>query len=206
MGGYPGYDRGQKGRVGLHLHNSLPVLPPDIDQKFWIPKYDEIVELLGLNPEEDRKATRFIHDQFLGKKTHISGILYDLLGRIRSKFVTIFGCGPSLDDQISIIGPHLGSVSKIAADGATTALLESELMPDVIITDLDGYVPDIIECSKKGAIVLLHAHGDNREAVESWLPDLETVIPLTQTEPTEIVRNYGGFTDGDKCLFLASAF
>ncbi len=129
----------------------------------------------------------------------------NLLG---DRLVLILGCGPRLDDQLADMVPILEvvQVPKIAADGATSALVDLGLRPDVIVTDLDGHVPDISACSRKGTIIVLHAHGDNLEAVKRWLPSLRNVLPVTQTKPTSIVRNYGGFTDGDKCLFLASAF
>jgi uncharacterized Rossmann fold enzyme len=82
--------------------------------------------------------------------------------------------------------------------------METGIIPQVVVTDLDGYLPDIIQASQRGALIILHPHGDNREAVARYAPDLVNVIPVTQTEPTEIVRNFGGFTDGDKCLFLSS--
>jgi uncharacterized Rossmann fold enzyme len=94
----------------------------------------------------------------------------------------------------------------IAADGSTSALLDAGILPDIIVTDLDGDVPRIIDASKQGSIVFLHAHGDNTAPVAFHLELLQNVVPITQTEPTEIVRNFGGFTDGDKCVFLANAF
>jgi uncharacterized Rossmann fold enzyme len=126
---------------------------------------------------------------------------------LESRPAVVFGCGPGLDEQLQAMLPGLRSLraTKIAADGATSALLEQSILPDIIVTDLDGHVPDIVRCSESGSKIVLHGHGDNVVEVLKWLPRLRNVIPITQTEPTTIVRNFGGFTDGDKCLHLAAA-
>jgi uncharacterized Rossmann fold enzyme len=138
----------------------------------------------------------------------LAGLIRRLEKLIRATTVIVFGCGPSLKSGIREMAPLLPALGSptIAADGATSALLEAGVRPDIIVTDLDGNVSDIAEASRDGSIVLLHAHGDNMDSVVEWLPRIDSVLPLTQTEPTALVRNFGGFTDGDKCLYLAAAF
>ncbi|MEA1869387.1 MAG: 6-hydroxymethylpterin diphosphokinase MptE-like protein, partial [Euryarchaeota archaeon] len=87
-----------------------------------------------------------------------------------------------------------------------TVLMANRMIPDVIVTDLDGTIEDIISASRKGSFVVVHAHGDNIPAVESVVPLLSwKVLGTTQAEPFDGIYNFGGFTDGDRCVFLAKA-
>ena len=149
-----------------------------------------------------------LHKLFQPRAAELGGLLERLQTLIRSATVLVFGCGPSLDGQLRRLAAtfRASGFPKIAADGATSALLEAGIRPDVIVTDLDGNMADIVEASRSGSVVVLHGHGDNLEKVSLWLPKLANVVPVTQTEPTTVVRNFGGFTDGDKCIFLAAAF
>jgi len=56
---------------------------------------------------------------------------------------------------------------------------------------------------KLGAIMVIHAHGDNIESLEQNVPKFRKIIGTTQVMPTENVYNFGGFTDGDRSVFLA---
>jgi uncharacterized Rossmann fold enzyme len=180
----------------------------DIDPVFWSGEYQKISSTLGIDPASERRAAGEAHELYRSRRRQIEDLLVGLEKMIAGKPVVVFGCGPSLDSQISALGTRLKETTAvlITADGATSALVETGIIPQVIVTDLDGYLPDIIRASQKGALVILHFHGDNRKTVARYAPDLVNVIPVTQTEPTEIVRNFGGFTDGDKCLFLSSTF
>lgn len=94
----------------------------------------------------------------------------------------------------------------IACDGATRAVMEGGIVPMVIVTDLDGEVEFQLDAARKGAILVVHAHGDNKEALKKWLPLMEgKVIPTCQCGPRGDVKNFGGFTDGDRAVFLAEA-
>lgn len=188
----------------LHLSSKTH----DIDPSFWLKRYSDIADVLGLDPDADRKATGRLHRSMLPRSEEVRAAFARTEALLYSRPVLIFGCDPSLDQTIGAMKPILSksNVARIAADGATSALLDADIVPDIVVTDLDGVVPDIVEASQRGAVIVLHAHGDNIDRVEKCLPRLRNVLPVTQTEPTEIVRNFGGFTDGDKALFLASAF
>ena len=94
----------------------------------------------------------------------------------------------------------------IGADGATTRLLAAGVLPDVIVTDLDGFLPDILAANESGSAVVVHAHGDNMAALKEYVPRLRRVLGTTQAEPVEGIYNFGGFSDGDRCVFLARNF
>jgi uncharacterized Rossmann fold enzyme len=54
-----------------------------------------------------------------------------------------------------------------------------------------------------GAMMVIHAHGDNIESMEKNVPKFRKIIGTTQVMPTENVYNFGGFTDGDRSVFMA---
>jgi uncharacterized Rossmann fold enzyme len=56
------------------------------------------------------------------------------------------------------------------------------------------------------AIMVIHAHGDNIDAIEAHVPSLSTVLGTTQARPLTNVFNIGGFTDGDRAVFLAKEY
>lgn len=110
------------------------------------------------------------------------------------------GGGGTLEDDVSHIrdGDYI-----VAADGATTALLEATLMPDVIVTDLDGRVEDQIDANARGSTVFVHAHGDNMAALRRWVDRFEgRVVGTCQGPPVQGVFNFGGFTDGDRAACI----
>lgn len=54
--------------------------------------------------------------------------------------------------------------------------------------------------------MVVHAHGDNMDALSEEVPRLKRIIGTTQSKPLDNVYNFGGFTDGDRCVFLAQEF
>ena len=92
----------------------------------------------------------------------------------------------------------------VAADGATVACLDAGIVPSVIATDLDGPVPAEIGANRRGALVAVHAHGDNRAAIEEWVPQFPgELVGSWAGPPGEGLFDVGGFTDGDRAVFLA---
>ena len=56
---------------------------------------------------------------------------------IKNKVVFVIGAGPSLSSSIPSI-KKFKKATKIVADGATRALIENGIRPDIVVTDLDG--------------------------------------------------------------------
>ncbi|NOZ76511.1 MAG: DUF115 domain-containing protein [Euryarchaeota archaeon] len=164
----------------------------------WEGLYREILEDFGFSRERDEEAARLL-DSLLEDVD--VGILEDI---IRGQSVSVFGAGPSLEGVEDFPdGP------KIAADGAASYLMEKGIVPDIVVTDLDGRMEDLLEAAGRGAVVVVHAHGDNMDRLKAYVPQLVgrgTVVGTCQCRPVGRVRNFGGFTDGDRCVFLACHF
>jgi hypothetical protein len=77
-------------------------------------------------------------------------------------------------------------------------------VPDVIVTDLDGIVGDIVSAQQQGSMIVIHAHGDNIEQLKKFVPEFSAAVGSTQVAPRPNVYNFLGFTDGDRAAFLAA--
>lgn len=168
----------------------------------WLPIYLDIVKKLKIDPAEDRYATNLLSN--LLRERGLEPKVLEV--KLRGKPTLIFGAGPSLERVLKkeVLESLRPTFSFIAANGATTALMERGFRPDIICTDLDGRVEDQVEANRKGAVAVIHAHGDNVKALLSHINLFEgPIVGSTQVEPQKNVYNFGGFTDGDRSAFLA---
>ena len=165
----------------------------------WESKYRDILKDFGYSRNKDTQSAKLLNS-LLQKKTPSIGIR-DL---IKDKPVFVIGAGPSLPSCISILKKHK-KITKIVADGATKAIIENGLRPDIVVTDLDGDIKSLKKAGRTNTIIVVHAHGDNSERI-NLVKYFKNCIGTTQTKPIGKVNNFGGFTDGDRCVFLADNF
>jgi len=172
-----------------------------MDLKTWIGWYEKILEDFKFDPIADMEAAEYLND-FLKEHENIRVEVDDLPHD--DKFI-VFGAGPSIKKHLKLLREEfdLGEFTVISADGATTALLEESILPDIIVTDLDGDMDNIIRANKAGSFIVVHAHGNNLDKLRVYLPKLKNVLGTTQTPPLGHLHNFGGFTDGDRAVFLA---
>ncbi len=173
-----------------------------MDLEEWWPWYDKIASSFNLSRLKDQRATDILNELLQDKYIEPK----ELKKLIHSKPVLVFGAGPSLENNIYSIKRE-GLLDKfiiITADGATTALLEvANRVPQVVVTDLDGKLQDLILANQKGASMVVHGHGDNIQQLLRYVPKLTRVLGTTQVKPKQRVYNFGGFTDGDRAVFFA---
>jgi uncharacterized Rossmann fold enzyme len=172
----------------------------------WKPIYNDIVSRLDIDSVQDRKATALL-SELIGQSDSAK-LLVRLEDMIRGQDIIVFGSGPSLENHVERImeEPEFSNAIHIAADGATSALLEKGARCDVIVTDLDGNMNDILDTMDNGAIGIVHAHGDNIPLVTEFVPKMKQFLGSTQVEPLSNVFLWGGFTDGDRACYLASHY
>jgi uncharacterized Rossmann fold enzyme len=171
----------------------------------WEPIYEEILEDFGFDRTGDEEAARIL-SCMLKEKNTVS--LSELKTAIFEKPALICGNAPKLKKELSEI--DLSAFVVIAADGAAAVLMDIGRVPEVICTDLDGnseadIEKEIMAC-EQGSIVLIHAHGDNIDKLEKYVPRFKLFIATTQAKPFDKVFNFGGFSDGDRCVFVAREF
>ena len=123
----------------------------------------------------------------------------DEIARIVGDEVYVVGFGPNLERELELIREDFPI---IAADDSSVILHEAGIEPSIVLTDLDGDVDAMLDIP---AIFGVHAHGDNIRRLH-----LASLFPrrfgTTQIEPAWNIYNFGGFTDGDRCVFLAEHF
>lgn len=165
----------------------------------WKPLYNEIVKEFGFSVIDDRKSAIFL-------ESHLEIFNLDRIEkRIKNKEVIVVGNSPQLHLELKNIDTKKTIIS---ADAAAKHLLEKEIISDIICTDLDGSPETACRLSNINNISIIHAHGDNKETIEEWINyfNLSNSIGTTQTRPFGNIYNFGGFTDGDRCVFLADHF
>jgi hypothetical protein len=175
--------------------------------KEWNPWYEKIVGDLDLSVEQDIQAA-YILDKLLEIKRNLIS-LTTLQAILQHKNVLVFGAGPSLEPSIIELKHTFDNYLLITADGATSALLKHDLHPALIVTDLDGNIPDQQQTNKNGSIAVIHAHGNNIDQIKQYVPAFTgPVFGTTQTKPNPYknLHNFGGFTDGDRAICLAEYF
>lgn len=165
----------------------------------WKRRYQSILKELGYSEKKDKESA-VILDSILKKNDNNQKITK----LIQGKTVFVIGSGPSLSFAIPKLKKFKKSI-KIVADSALKPLLENEIVPDIIVTDLDGDEDAIKKLSKKKSIFVIHAHGDNIKKLQ-MVKEIKNCIGTTQTTPFNKIQNFGGFTDGDRGVFLASHF
>lgn len=179
-----------------------------MDYNEWKETYDIIARDLQLETTKDENAAELLDDLIDTYQQHY--VSCDTLeSLIKNNCVFVFGAAPSLKQEITKNRHTFEKNVLIASDGATSCLLSYDLIPDVIVTDLDGIISDQLYANTKNAILVVHAHGDNMEMIKKTIPAIKgPYLGTIQCNPSNhrFVRNFGGFTDGDRAVFLAAHF
>jgi len=169
----------------------------------WWPWYQRIIRKFGYDQAKDQYAADLLSTLLAGKTAELS----ELTKKVANRPVLVFGAGPSLEENLRQVMREgvLRRFVTIVADGATSALLHVACaVPDVIVTDLDGIVGDIVSAQQQGSMIVIHAHGDNIEQLKKFVPEFSAAVGSTQVAPRPNVYNFLGFTDGDRAAFLAA--
>lgn len=165
----------------------------------WNSKYSEILKEFGYSKTKDFESAKLL-ESILQKPTSSNKIKKIIKG----KSVFVIGAGYSLRESLIILRKYK-DITKIAADSAVKLLLENNIKPDIVVTDLDGNQDALMKLGKTKTIFVVHAHGDNISKLQ-LVEKFKNCIGTTQTLPFGNIHNFGGFTDGDRSVFLANHF
>ena len=179
-----------------------------MDFNEWEGWYKEILDTLGFSREGDENSAELL-DKILDEKGCLT--LEQFFDEIMekkdtSKFIVV-GAGPSIKKHIKYVKENydLNDYLIVSADGATTAMLEDDLVPDIVATDLDGKMEDLLAANSLGSYFVIHAHGDNEPLIDKWTTSFDKILGTTQSKPVGHLYNFGGFTDGDRAMFFTLA-
>lgn len=161
----------------------------------WEPIYSEILKDMGYDRGSDEDSARVLK----ALMTNADLVTEDELGI--GDTVSVFGAADSLTGDLAKRRPE-GKL--ISAGSATAAVMGAGILPDIVVTDLDGDIGSQIEANRKGAVAVLHAHGDNIDLIMRYSKEFTgKVLLTTQSRPDLVICNFGGFTDGDRAVCLA---
>jgi uncharacterized Rossmann fold enzyme len=165
----------------------------------WEKRYSEILKEFGYSKKRDIESAKILNSTLKNKIP-----LRKLSDLIRDQDVFVIGAGPTLLSSIPVLKKY-NSATKIVADGAVKALIENKIKPDILVSDLDGDKKSLQKLGKSNTIMVIHAHGDNFDKLE-MVSNFKNCIGTTEAKSFGKIHNFGGFTDGDRCVFLAHHF
>ena len=167
----------------------------------WEPVYERLLRAFGFDRADDERArdvlAELVADADAGP---FDPTELDAAGAT----VAVVGAAPCLPAEV---GRAADADLVFAASTAADVCRDAGVPVDCMVTDLDKNPETARTLTREGVPVAAHAHGDNLEAVREWVPrfDASHTLPTTQAAPAGPVRNFGGFTDGDRAAFLADA-
>ena len=166
----------------------------------WEPIYSRILDDMGYDRDSDESSVRVLKAVTVNSDL----VTEDEVSDRFSNVATVFGDAPSLEAELDEKGY---SGTAVASGSSVARLLKCGIMPDIVVTDLDGPIDAQLEASAFGALTFIHAHGDNSDLILRYAPLFKgPVILTTQSKPDTVVANYGGFTDGDRCVCICQEF
>lgn len=165
----------------------------------WKSRYQEILREFNYDEKKDTDSAAML-DSIIREEDHL-----EKMGNlIQNQNVFIIGAGPSLSNAIPVLQKFKKTV-KIVADSAVKPLIDNGIKPNIIVTDLDGDEKTFRKIGKSKIFFVVHAHGDNISKL-NLIGYFKNCVGTTQGEPFGKIQNFGGFTDGDRAVFLASYF
>ncbi len=173
--------------------------------------YEKILRSFGYDEARDARG----RDELIKNLTSTNWrvVVEELETRIKDKWVVVAGSGPAGPVELNWVLQAgferiISNCAFVAADGAARYLIKQAVTPTAVFSDLDGITPEIMgDLNRKNTVFVIHAHGDNLEAIEAFkskIRRLKLVIGTTQTQPKPPTINPGGFTDGDRILYFLS--
>ena len=164
----------------------------------WKKWYSNILKEFKYDEKKDKESAIILNS--ILKRSNINN---EILNLIKNETVFVIGSGPSLSTAIPKL-KNLKKSIKIAADSSVKPLVDNGIIPDIVITDLDGDENSLKKIATK-SIFVVHAHGDNINKLK-FSKKFKKCIGTTQSKPFNKIQNFGGFTDGDRGVFLANHF
>ena len=164
----------------------------------WKKWYSDILKEFKYDEKKDKESAIILNS--ILKRSNINN---EILNLIKNETVFVIGSGPSLSTAIPKL-KNLKKSIKIAADSSVKPLVDNGIVPDIVITDLDGDWNSLEKIATK-SIFVVHAHGDNINKLK-FSKKFKKCIGTTQSKPFSKIQNFGGFTDGDRGVFLANHF
>jgi 2-amino-4-hydroxy-6-hydroxymethyldihydropteridine diphosphokinase len=182
-----------------------PTEPDSVEYGLWAPRYREIARTFGFSLDQERVAADRLRS-LLPAEARTEPIAR-CRARIEGREAVVVGLAPGAGaPPLHLLPPTDRHRVVLASDGAAARCLAASIVPDVIVTDLDGPVASELTANARGALVVVHAHADNVPALERWVSEFSGSLAGSWAgPPTPELIDLGGFTDGDRAAYLAEA-
>lgn len=169
----------------------------------WSPLYRRIADEFGFPFEREERSAELLES--LLSAVARAAPLERVARRLARRDVVVVGTAPGAGPPpVWRLDARAPGTAIVAADGATTACLDAGLIPEVIVTDLDGDVPAEVVANRRGSLGVVHAHGDNEGTLRAWVPQFPGELAGSWAGPPRpALLDVGGFTDGDRAVYLA---
>jgi uncharacterized Rossmann fold enzyme len=177
-------------------------------------EYAKIVNKLNLSISADIRSAENLELLFKNKGSINKEKIQQKLTIYLKRPSLIAGGGPSIERDLNrcIELNLIDKLTVIAVDGTSKLFHENRLIPNILVTDLDGDWSSIYWAIKNNTTTLIHAHGDNHHLIDEFFLEYEdlklqsNIWGTTQNYISSDLFNFGGFTDGDRAIFLAFHF
>lgn len=176
----------------------------------WRKEYGRIVADFGYDPVSESTATSMGKSVAMGSRNVLTGTA--ATKAIRSRVgprCLVAGGAPRLlrDMRMLVSAGEMEGRRLVATDSSCSVLGGLGILPDLIVTDADGDLEEERQMNANGSLMIIHFHGDNYRDAAAYVMTLEgKVVITTQSGPTELTHNFGGFTDGDRAILLCEEF
>lgn len=173
------------------------------DPLIWTHIYSMIRQDLGYDEGRDSSSASTLSLILQGYGASVRQGRSKLAELISGNNVLVVGASPECLNLRKFI--HRYDVV-IAADGALKCCLSVGVVPEVVVTDLDGLT--LKELSAFEGVIVVHAHGDNLRNIINYVPRLggegKLLVGTHQSSANHAILNvFGGFTDGDRAAYIA---
>ncbi|MDA4112417.1 MAG: DUF115 domain-containing protein [Thaumarchaeota archaeon] len=174
----------------------------------WHDKFYALIrDSLGLDGAKDISSRDLLWN--LLHLQNDSDLLEEVENSIKGRNVVVFGAGPSLESDLTGLLSFLREKKPtiVSSDGAAEALLVRDVDSRIIVSDLDSCSEGTLKKYSESETVFAHAHGDNIELIKKIVPRLgRKTLGTTQVASRLPIRNFGGFTDGDRACYVTCNF
>lgn len=179
---------------------------------------EEIARRIGFDHKQDYIAAKHLIELLKLTTVPVSeaSIRSVIKNSLKEKLTFVTGGALCLKDDFRVISDiankYRNKIEFVAADGTCRFLMDENIVPTAVISDLDGGIDNVLEAGRKGSLIVFLAHGDNIPMVRNFFKEIEhpdnkgiMYIPSVQIpnpDPPTIVLD--GFTDGDRAVILAA--
>lgn len=174
-----------------------------MDEVRWASLHEVVRREFGFDVDGDFSAAEILNMIIQSNEASRGNVSERLRAMMEDARVLVVGAGPSCVNVKKLFSRY---DVVVAADGALRCCRSVGVEPQAVVSDLDGV--DLSDLLSFGGVIVVHAHGDNVRKLISVLPFLRgrEVLGTSQVLfKTSNVSVAGGFTDGDRAVYVALA-